>query len=738
MIFSSHTNLSKKYRKPFNELTGWERLELQGNVKQIMQISYSAHLESGQIVRGKIDIEREDGEPNFVVTYNVNGIAVCEESFTSYGSRKDTYTDDGTHILSEAFGLDGEQKEKSEYLYDGHRFLGMVKWDGDGKQTWRYEHRYNQHGRKSEELTFRNDPEELYRRKIYTYDEKGNMLTSTEFDGNGKLLLHSENKFDRKGLLIYNRTEWTDERMAKHNKIQERKYNGYGDCVQVDEFDLEGNLKETHHYQHEYDENGKRINPNIVDDEKPAGEEEFTNDRHGNWTRKTTYYNKLPVSIVIREILYFDDDEQNELNHPLHDMEVRKTQTKEEVNIYPSSENEDAKWLVENASPENFPFLRYYASKFNAVPSLVRYSISHIDAIGLLNQLKKHFNACEIYSYTTISQTGWKHFASYVLAFPDAEGYLFQVSNINSHSKDLFDIPVHLDDESASYVYCGQCALLRPGEATGDREEYFEEQLEHYLDKCSLNKKAEKPRINIIEVEGNNFTLTEYPVDDDFVIKDLDVNYGYGFERFHNGLMKRFSSGTKGLVLFNGEPGTGKTYYIRHLLRKMVANKKSVIYMPPNMVDHLAEPVFMTFLTNEIRSFSAAGENCVLLIEDAEPLLASRENVVRNQGITNLLNMTDGILNDLLNVQIICTFNTKMEDLDKALLRPGRLIAKKEFKALSVIDANRLAKRLGISHLFKKPATLGEIYSMRENESTLMHDTDQNERGTTTINDLIG
>jgi hypothetical protein len=76
----------------------------------------------------------------------------------------------------------------------------------------------------------------------------------------------------------------------------------------------------------------------------------------------------------------------------------------------------------------------------------------------------------------------------------------------------------------------------------------------------------------------------------------------------------------------------------------------------------------------------------------------------------------------MLNMQIICTFNVKVKELDKALLRPGRLIARKEFRAMTVLDANRLAQQIGIKHQFTKPATLAEVYSFDKNKNTLIHD----------------
>jgi hypothetical protein len=50
-----------------------------------------------------------------------------------------------------------------------------------------------------------------------------------------------------------------------------------------------------------------------------------------------------------------------------------------------------------------------------------------------------------------------------------------------------------------------------------------------------------------------------------------------------------------------------------------------------------------------------------------------------------------------LNLQIICTFNTDLTNVDEALLRKGRLIAKYEFKALAEQKSQALSNDLGFS-----------------------------------------
>jgi len=176
-------------------------------------------------------------------------------------------------------------------------------------------------------------------------------------------------------------------------------------------------------------------------------------------------------------------------------------------------------------------------------------------------------------------------------------------------------------------------------------------------------------------------------------------------------------------VLLHGDPGTGKTYYIRNLLKDLIAMGKQVIYFPPNMVGHLVSPEIMTFLSSTVMDMAEEGKSCVLLLEDAEPLLASRAEG-RSDGITNLLNITDGLLNDMLSIQVIATFNTEMKNIDTALLRPERLIARKEFKKLKKEDAQKLANSLNLDIKCEKDMTLAEIYSERQQKDILIHEYD--------------
>ena len=105
------------------------------------------------------------------------------------------------------------------------------------------------------------------------------------------------------------------------------------------------------------------------------------------------------------------------------------------------------------------------------------------------------------------------------------------------------------------------------------------------------------------------------------------------------------------------------------------------------MTNHLSDPSMLSFLLDY--------PNSILVIEDAENVLEKRQGG-SNQAISNLLNLSDGLLSDCLNIQIVATFNANIHSVDDALLRKGRLIAKYEFTELTEERTEKLCKKLGV------------------------------------------
>jgi uncharacterized protein YpmB len=726
----------KIYVKPGQ--TYLEAAKLKGPVRQLMCTTYKANLRSGLVEQGEIVLGSYFEENNVVMALNEKGHKIYEMAYGDTMDAENTFDDEGRQVISSDF-MHGKRLYTTTLFYDANgRNTGSISVNEDGTPRSSSEMRYNEKGLPIESKSYYGDGSAGAQRSVWVYDDKNQVVSHTSTRPDGVINHESRMTYDEKG----NKTESISISIhRKSEKQYERSvyyYNQQNHCIQVTVFDEQGNEVRSSNYAEYYDADGK---PKVKEKrgELVEGEtEEFEVDHYGNWVRKTVFHKEIPISIQIRELVYFGEPERT-LTHPVKEVKPKEVKRIVLKDVGDKWTEQQACWLAEHPGlpTDHFPNVRYYALKFKEMPSLISYTKSNIEAIGLNEGLIERYQAQEVHAAYTQYGSYNAMIQRYTLVFPTQPGYLLHAVGIGSYNETEYHVPQHLARNFGSGLYLSSFQLFKPSESSANRDTYFEEELEMLLESHMVERRPERPKINMIEARGGNFSVVEHAVNDSFTIKDLDVNYGHGFQQFHTDLMQRFASGTKGLVLFHGHPGTGKTYYIRHLLRQMAASKKRVIYMPPNMVDHLVDPSFMTFLLTTVKTWSQAGQYCVLLIEDAEPLLAKRQEGVRIQGVTNLLNMTDGLLNDMLNLQIVCTFNVDLRKLDSALLRPGRLIARKEFKALSELDANLLAQRLGIKHHFKGVATLGEIYAKMKNSNTLIHDVDSNKDASSHIDDLM-
>jgi hypothetical protein len=189
---------------------------------------------------------------------------------------------------------------------------------------------------------------------------------------------------------------------------------------------------------------------------------------------------------------------------------------------------------------------------------------------------------------------------------------------------------------------------------------------------------------------------------------DLDLFYEDDFKEVDAVIRARLGrKNDKGIVLLHGLPGTGKTTYLRYLVGKI---RKRVLFLSPSVAGNLMNPDFIELLVDN--------PNTVLVIEDAENIIMDRRHN-SSSAVSNLLNISDGLLADFLNVQLICTFNSALTTVDNALLRKGRLIARYEFGKLSIGKSQRLSKRLGFEQVITEPMTIAEIANPHESNNVV-------------------
>lgn len=212
-----------------------------------------------------------------------------------------------------------------------------------------------------------------------------------------------------------------------------------------------------------------------------------------------------------------------------------------------------------------------------------------------------------------------------------------------------------------------------------------------------------KPEISLLVSTNYGFDTRTFQINKPKL--DIRDNYNDDFYHIHQTILLRLlKKNDKGLVLLHGKAGTGKTHYIRYLITSV---RKKVIFLPPNVAEAITNPDLITILIDN--------PNCIFVIEDAENIIIDRDKNGISP-VSALLNITDGLLSDCLNIQIICTFNTDITHIDNALMRRGRLIAKYEFKDLEVHKAQSLSNKLGFNTLINSPMSLTAIYNQEETD----------------------
>lgn len=156
------------------------------------------------------------------------------------------------------------------------------------------------------------------------------------------------------------------------------------------------------------------------------------------------------------------------------------------------------------------------------------------------------------------------------------------------------------------------------------------------------------------------------------------------------------------IVIFDGVPGCGKTFALKGLIHEV---DSTFIILPPSMLSSLDGPQLINVLVKHRQDYSddtgKSERAIVLVLEDGDTCIAPR-GIDNMSSISTLLNMSDGILGECLNLRIVATTNAKYEEIDTAILRPGRLLKRIEIGPRNYNDANIIYNRI-LSESGKEP-----------------------------------
>ncbi len=265
----------------------------------------------------------------------------------------------------------------------------------------------------------------------------------------------------------------------------------------------------------------------------------------------------------------------------------------------------------------------------------------------------------------------------YIISYSASEYF---VVGQYKNSKFIFDIAMPEADAHTTYIYIF-------GTEIKDIFELFKEI-------CQPVDTATNIEFGITAVDVTGALYTSW-YDYKQLDVDIDKNYNDDFKKPYEKICSIIEEDNKSsLMLFYGEPGTGKSSIIKHLIAKY--KSKEFIFLDGSLLANVGQ--------DKIMSYFLENNNTIFILEDCEKVLVNRDHY-NNPVISILLNITDGIISDVLGIKLICTFNTSINQIDKALTRKGRLSLKYEFKPLA---KEKAAKILG--HEVNKDMPLSEIY----------------------------
>jgi hypothetical protein len=165
------------------------------------------------------------------------------------------------------------------------------------------------------------------------------------------------------------------------------------------------------------------------------------------------------------------------------------------------------------------------------------------------------------------------------------------------------------------------------------------------------------------------------------------------------------------LVLWHGPPGTGKTHAVQAL---------ALAWRSWCSVHCVTDPETLlrdtSYLMDVVNDSIDADERAyrLIVLEDAGELMSASARAEVGQGLSRLLNLTDGLLGQGVRTVLLVTTNEPIGRLHPAVRRPGRCWMSIDFGPFDPAEATAWLALAGVERDVAHPATLAELFAIAE------------------------
>ena len=190
-------------------------------------------------------------------------------------------------------------------------------------------------------------------------------------------------------------------------------------------------------------------------------------------------------------------------------------------------------------------------------------------------------------------------------------------------------------------------------------------------------------------------------------------------------------------IFWHGDPGSGKSFLIRGLMREWKQNVDFIYVIDPErffndggymkeilisnirLADDEPEPGLDALCSEyeEVVTSPVCEREAPLklfIIEDGLNFLLKESRVYESGAMSRLLNLTDGILGQGLRLLFLVTSNEKEQDIDPAFLRSGRCLQRLKFNLFTSDQAKKWlkSKNHSVTHIKNHNTyTLSDLYA---------------------------